>query len=236
MNDIIKEIRDRLFSLQDPGYKAFHCRLMPNVNPETVIGVRIPELRKFAKELSKLPEAEIFLKALPHKYYEENNLHGYLIENIKDYYQAVKAVDTFLPYVDNWATCDTMSPKIFGKYTEELYEKIKEWAASSHAYTVRFGIGMLMKFFLDDKFDAEHLELVAKTADTPFEGDDRYYVDMMASWYFATALSKQYEHTLKYMENKNLDKWVHNKAIQKATESRRLTEMQKKYLRTLKIK
>ena len=207
MSDIEEEVRRRLFELQDLKYKEFTCKLMPAVNPETVIGVRTPDLRKLAQEFSKRPEASEFLKIMPHKYYEENNLHGFLIETIRDYDAAVAAVDEFLPYIDNWATCDLILPKIFKKHLPELYEKIKVWLISGRTYTVRFGIGMLMSFHLDDAFQPEILELVAGIR------SEEYYVNMMIAWYFATALAMQYEAALPYIQERRLEKWTHNKAI-----------------------
>ncbi|AFM41428.1 putative DNA alkylation repair enzyme [Desulfosporosinus acidiphilus SJ4] len=230
MNGIEEKIRRRLFELQDLKYKEFASKLMPTVNPDTVIGVRTPDLRKLAREFSKTPEALEFLKILPHAYYEENNLHGFLIETIKEYEGAVAAVEEFLPYIDNWATCDLISPKIFKKHLPELYEKINVWLISGRTYTVRFGIGMLMSFYLDDSFRTEMLELVAATR------SDEYYVNMMIAWYFATALAKQYEASLPYIQEQRLEKWTHNKTIQKAIESYRISDEAKAYLRTLKVK
>lgn len=230
MSDIEKEIRRRLFELQDLKYKEFSCKLMPTVNPETVIGVRTPELRKLAREFSKTSEGSEFLKILPHGYYEENNLHGFLIETLGDYDAAVASIDEFLPYIDNWATCDLISPKIFKKHLPELYEKIKVWLISGRTYTVRFGIGMLMSFYLDEAFRPEMLELVAGIR------SEEYYVKMMIAWYFATALAKQYETTVAYIQEQRLEKWTHNKAIQKAVESYRIGDEAKAYLRTLKVK
>lgn len=230
MNVIEEDIRSRLLELQDLKYRDFQCKLMPTVNPETVIGVRTPELRKLAKEISKTPDALQFLNILPHKYYEENNLHGHIIDAIKDYDQVVEKIDVFLPYVDNWATCDLMSPKVFKKHLPELYKKIGEWLKSSHTYTVRFGIEMLMSFYLDEHFKPEMLDLVAGVK------SQEYYVSMMIAWYFATALAKQYDAALPFLREQRLDKWTHNKAIQKAIESYRITDGQKAYLRTLKAK
>lgn len=230
MSGIAEDIRRRLFALQDKKYKAFQCKLMPTVDPETVIGVRTPDLRKLAKEYSKTPEAMEFLKALPHTYYEENNLHGFLIETIKDYDAAIVAVDAFLPFIDNWATCDLMSPKVFKKHLPELFDKIKVWLKSDKTYTVRFGIGMLMSFYLDEHFKPEIPQLVAGIR------SDEYYINMMIAWYFATALYKQYDAALPYIQNQRLEKWTHNKAIQKATESYRISDETKAYLRTLKVK
>jgi len=228
--EVTQFVQESLFGLQDLKYRDFHARLMPTVDPELVIGVRTPALRKFAKEFSKMPESELFLNQLPHKYYEENNLHGFLIAGMKDYDRCIREVDRFLPYVDNWATCDLMSPKIFKKHLPELLEQIKVWIASEHTYVIRFGIGMLMSFYLDEAFDERYLEMVSSVH------SEEYYVNMMIAWYFATALAKQYEYVLPYIEEKRLEKWTHNKTIQKAVESYRITEDQKRYLKTLKIK
>jgi 3-methyladenine DNA glycosylase AlkD len=230
MSSIEEDVQSRLFELQDLKYKEFQCKLLPTVKPETVIGVRTPELRKLARKLYKTPEALEFLEILPHKYHEENNLHGFLIEIIKDYDAAIAAVEAFLPYIDNWATCDLISPKVLKKQLSELYEKIKVWLRSGQTYTVRFGIEMLMSFYLDDNFRPEMLELVA---DVRSEG---YYVKMMIAWYFSTALVKQYEAALPYIQEQRLEKWTHNKAIQKALESYRISDEAKAYLRTLKVK
>ena len=230
MSGTEEEFRRRLFELRDLKYKEFACKLMPTVNPETVIGVRTPELRKFAREFSQRPEASEFLEILPHEYYEENNLHGFLIETLRDYDAAVAAIGEFLPYIDNWATCDLISPKIFKKHLPELYEKIKVWLISGRTYTVRFGIGMLMSFYLDDAFQPEMLALVANIR------SEEYYVNMMIAWYFATALAKQYEGALPYIQEQRLEKWTHNKAIQKAVESYRIGDEAKAYLRTQKVK
>ena len=230
MSGIEEEVRRRLFELRDLKYKEFACKLMPTVNPETVIGVRTPDLRKLAREFSKTPEVSEFLQILPHAYYEENNLHGFLIETIRDYDAAVAAIDEFLPYVDNWATCDLISPKIFKKHLPKLYEKINVWLLSDRTYTVRFGIGMLMSFYLDDDFRPEMLELVAGIR------SDEYYVNMMIAWYLATALAKQYEAALPYIQEQRLETWTHNKAIRKALESYRIGDKAKAYLRTLKAK
>ena len=226
-------IQQRLFELQDTEYKAFHAKLMPTVSLDVIIGVRTPALRKLAKELwRELPgdDVQSFLETLPHEYYEENNLHGFFIESIKDYEDCVRALDAFLPYVDNWATCDLMSPKVLGKYPAKLLEKVRLWLADSHPYTVRFAIGMLMRFYLDKEFDIAYPEMVAGVQ------SEEYYVNMMRAWYFATALAKQYEAVLPYIEENRLDVWTHNKAIQKAVESLRITPEQKSYLKGLKRK
>lgn len=229
MSDIEKIVQTQLFAMQDLQYQAFQRRLIPTVDPETVIGVRTPELRKFAKAFAKGPEASEFLRILPHPYYEENNLHGFLIESMKDYGQTIAALERFLPYVDNWATCDLMRPKSFQKHLPELLEQIKLWIASEHTYTVRFAIEMLMTFYLDEQFQPVYPAMVAEVR------SEEYYVNMMIAWYFATALAKQYKEALPYIENHRLDPWTHNKAIQKAMESYRVTDAQKAYLRSLKI-
>ncbi|NLW71163.1 MAG: DNA alkylation repair protein [Eubacteriaceae bacterium] len=229
--DLKQRVKEDLFAMQDTAYRDFQARLMPTIDIERIIGVRTPALRAYAKNIAKQGFAEQFMEMLPHYYYEENNLHGYLAELLKDFDKALEAVDKFLPYVDNWATCDTMCPKVFAKNLPKLYEKIKQWVASGKTYTVRYGVGMLMGFYLDDAFDAAYPELVSKI---PAGGD--YYIDMMISWYFATALAKQEEAILPYFEKKVLEKSVRNKAIQKSVESKRITPQMKKYLRGLKVK
>ena len=223
-------ITEQLLSMQDETYKQFHCKLMPTVNPDTVIGVRVPALRKLAKELYGSAEAEAFLSELPHNYYDENNLHAFLIAQIKDYDTCIAAVERFLPYIDNWATCDGLSPKIFKKHLPELLEHIRMWLASGDTYTVRFAIGMLMQFYLDDAFDVQYMDMVAAVK------SEEYYVNMMIAWYFATALAKQYDTAVQYLQTQKLDAWTHNKTIQKAIESYRITDEQKRYLKTLKQK
>lgn len=224
------DIQKRLFALQDPGYKEFHCKLMPTVDPHTVIGVRTPQLRKLARELSGTPEAEAFLTKLPHPYYDENNLHGFLLERCKDFDRAVALVDAFLPYVDNWATCDLCSPKVFGKHRPQLLEHIQRWMASGHTYTIRFGMEMLMTHFLDEDFDPKYLSWVAAVR------SEEYYVNMMTAWFFATALTKRYNAALPYIEDHRLDPWTHNKAIQKARESYRVPAEHKDHLNSLKVR
>lgn len=221
-------IVETLFSMQDLKYRDFHSALMPTVDKEKVIGVRVPALRKFAKSIYGTPEAEEFLHSLPHTYYEENNLHAFLIELNGDYEKTLLLLEEFLPYIDNWATCDMLTPKCFKKHLTA--EKCIEWMNSTHPYTVRFGIEMLMKLFLDEKFSPEYLELVASVK------SEHYYVKMMIAWYFATALSKQYESTIPIFNDKLLPVWEHNKAIQKAVESLRITKDQKELLKNLKIK
>ncbi|MBO5421908.1 MAG: DNA alkylation repair protein [Clostridia bacterium] len=230
MTETERFVRERLFELQDLEYKEFHSKLMPTVDSDLVIGVRTPELRKFAKEFMKTDMAEEFLSTLPHKYYEENNLHAFMISSLKDFGKTVKELNEFLPFVDNWATCDMMRPVLFGKHRKELLAEIEKWMQSDEPYTLRFGIEMLMVHFLDDDFSIEYVQSVAKVR------SEEYYVKMMVAWYFATALAKQYDLVLPFIENKALDPWTHNKAIQKSIESFRITKEQKEYLRTLKIK
>ena len=222
-------IIDRLFEMQDMAYRDFQARLMPNIEKERIIGVRVPKIRALAKELRGTDEAVEFLKVLPHDYYEENNLHAFLIECIKDFDTVIAELDRFLPYVDNWATCDSMSPKMFRKHLDELTPHIRRWLESDRVYTVRFGMGMLMNFYLDDAFKPEQLDWVLAAP-----GDD-YYIKMMRAWYFATALAKQYDVTLPVIEQKRMEPWTHNKTIQKAIESYRITDEQKAYLRQLKV-
>lgn len=223
-------IRETLFSLRDEKFAAFQARLIPNVAPERIIGVRTPALRKLAKTLRGSGEAEEFLKALPHDFFEENNLHAFLLCEMKDFDACVQAVEDFLPYVDNWATCDQMSPRVFRKNKQALLPYIRCWIASERCYTRRFGTGMLMSHFLDEDFREEYLRLVSD------KRSEEYYVNMMIAWYFATALAKQYEAALPYLENRRLDPWVHNKTIQKAVESFRVSDEHKACLRALKIR
>ena len=230
MFEIEKYVHQSLFELQDEKYRDFHAALMPTVDKETVIGVRSPQLKKFAKEFYKSGDYESFLKILPHKYYEENNVHAALIGFEKDYGKAINLLDEFLPFVNNWATCDMMRISVFKKHLPELYSKIPEWLGSDNPYTVRFGIKMLMDFFLGENFTAECAERVCSIS------REEYYVKMMVAWYFATALAKNYNEILPYIENKRLERQTHNKAIQKAVESYRITDEKKAYLRTLKVK
>ncbi len=225
---MLKTIQEKLFSLQDEKYRDFQAKLIPGYDASTMIGVRTPELKKLAKEMVKNEGIQEFLSDLPHKYFDENQLHAFIISEIKDYEKCMAEVEIFLPYVDNWATCDQLSPKVFKKHTEKLLVKIKEWMTSDKTYTVRFGIGMLMQYFLDDRFKTEYPEAVAKIR------SEEYYINMMIAWYFATALAKQYEAVLPFIEKRSLDKWTHNKAIQKAVESCRVSDDRKAYLRTLK--
>ncbi|MBR1743438.1 MAG: DNA alkylation repair protein [Lachnospiraceae bacterium] len=226
---ITEEIREELFRLQDKKYRDFQSRLTPSVNPEFFIGVRTPELRKFAKRMGKREEIREFLDELPHAYFDENQLHAFLISEINDYDLCIKELERFLPFVDNWATCDQMSPKIFKKHHAELLEAVRLWILSDEAYTVRFAIKMLMQHFLEEDFDTEYPEMVANVC------SEEYYVNMMIAWYFATALAKQYEKVLPFLEKNRLEAWTHNKAIQKALESYRITPERKKYLKSLKV-
>lgn len=221
-------LQAELFSLQDLKYKDFQQRLMPTVNPDKVIGIRAPVLRKFAKDFSKRAEAERFIKNLPHKYFEENNLHAFLLEEIKDYDVLIQELNRFLPFVDNWATCDGLRPKILKNYKTELLDDIKIWLKSPNTYTVRFAVNCLMNYFLEEDFKPEYLQWVKNIE------SEEYYINMVRAWYFATALAKQYDETVKILENKELDKWTHNKTIQKAIESYRVSAERKKTLRKLK--
>lgn len=227
---LCEEIRGELFRLQDEKYRAFQSRLIPGVDKDRIIGVRTPELRKYAKQLEGREDVHEFLDDLPHKYFDENQLHAFIISGIRDYERCLDEVVRFLPYVDNWATCDQMSPGVFKKHRAELTGNIREWIQSGHAYTVRFGIGMLMEHFLDDDFDRDYPEMVAGIR------SEEYYVNMMIAWYFATALAKQYEEVLPFIEGQRLDAPTHNKAIQKSVESRRIAPEQKEYLKSLKRK
>lgn len=224
------KIQEKLFLLQDLGYRDFHSKLMPTVSKERIIGVRVPQLRKLAKELNNSELKAEFLNALPHKYYEEDNLHAFLIEQIKDFDECISALDGFLLFVNNWATCDMMTPKILGKNLDSLYEEIEEWAKSEHIYTVRFAVVTLMKFFMDEHLDKKHLKLLLSIK------SDEYYINMAIAWYLATALASRWDLVIPYIEKQKFSKWVHNKAIQKAVESYRITKEQKEYLKALKIK
>jgi len=226
----MSDVLDKLFDMQDAKYKEFISKLVPNISPDNIIGIKTPPLRAYAKELYKAGLADEFLLKLPHRYLEENNLHGYLIEQIKDFEQCIAYLDAFLPYVDNWATCDTMRPKCFKKNTDRLLEHINRWIVSKDTYAIRFAIEMLMVFYLDDDFQEKYLEQVAAVR------SDEYYINMMIAWYFATALAKQYESAVKYIENNRLIPWIHNKTIQKAKESFRITKERKEYLNNYKIK
>ena len=227
---ISDEIRNELFKMQDIEYRDFNSKLIPTVKKEDMIGIRTPELRKYAKKLIKSEEMEEFLHSLPHKYFDENQLHAFIISEIKDFKICMDELINFLPYLDNWATCDQLSPKIFKKYRNDLLPHIYEWLKSDKTYTVRFGIGMLMEHFLNEDFKSEYPEMVAAVR------SEEYYINMMTAWYFATALAKQYESILPFIEGNKLDTWTHNKSIQKAIESNRISAEQKNYLKGLKIK
>ncbi len=226
----MEKLQKALFDNQDKEYRVFQQKLMPGIELENIIGVRLPVIRKIAKENAKTEDAKKFLDSLPHKYYDENQLHGFLINQIKDYDECIKRIDEFLPYVDNWAVCDSINPKMLSKHKEELIKDIKRWVSSKETYTIRHGIHMLMAFFLDSDFKKEYLEIPAKIV------SEEYYVNMMIAWFFATALAKKWDATITYIEEKKLPVWVHNKTIQKAIESYRVNEEHKQYLRTLKIK
>ena len=224
MDKIIKD----LFELQDKKYRDFQSKLIPTVDKDTIIGVRTPELKKYAKKMIKENTYIPFISNLPHKYFEENQLHMFIISEIKDYEECLKRFNEFLPYVDNWATCDQSSPKSFIKNSNLLIKEIETWLKSKHTYTIRFGISMLMRIYLDENFNKKYLSMVSKIK------SNEYYVNMMISWYFATSLAKQYKSTIPYLINNKLSVWVHNKTIQKACESYRITNEQKEYLKSLK--
>ena len=228
MMEINEEILQRLFTLQDLKYRDFQAKLMPNVDKDTIIGVRTPELRKLAREFAKREDIGAFLGALPHRYYDENNLHGFLLCEEKDFARVIARLDALLPYIDNWATCDLLSPKVFKRHKAELLPHIRRWLASGEVYTVRFGIEMLMSHYLDEDFVPEYLDCVAAVQ------SGEYYVNMMIAWYFATALAKQYDAAVPYLTRRRLAPWTHNKTIQKAIESYRIAPEQKARLRTLK--
>lgn len=223
-------INDRLHELSDADYREFHAKLVPNISPDSIIGVRIPILKKLAKDFCSDPAKEDFMKALPHKYYEENQLHIMMICMERDFDTCISKLRDFLPYADNWAVTDQSSPKCFKKKHNELLPIITEWLASEHVYTARYAINIFMREFLDEDFDINYPEIISKK-----RGDD-YYLKMMIAWYFATALAKRYDETVTFLEERKLDVWTHNKTIQKAVESYRITDEQKAYLRTLKIK
>ena len=227
-----KTITDGLFALKDENYRRFHAKLIPDIPIDNIIGVRTPVLRKYAKEVAKLPETNIFLESLPHIYYEENNLHGALLSLLypKDIIAFMEQLERFLPYVDNWATCDMLAMKVVKKHLSYVYERVQKWLQSDAVYTIRFGIVTLLGFYLDDAFEPEMLQLVANVR------SEEYYVNMAVAWYFSMALVKQYDATLPYIQNRVLEPWTHNKSIQKAIESRRIPQETKAYLRGLKIR
>lgn len=222
-------ILDRLYALQDTKYRDFQGKLIPTIDPKAIIGVRTPDLRTLAKELAKQEDIGTFLDTLPHTYFDENQLHAFILSELKDYDQCIARIKEFLPYIDNWATCDQLSPKAFKKHKTELLKEIKTWLKSDATYTVRFAVGMLMQHYLDDDFNSAYPKLVAAIR------LDEYYINMMRAWYFATALAKQYDAIIPYIEQKKLDPWTHSKAIQKAVESYRITPGQKEYLKTFRL-
>ncbi|MBR3588874.1 MAG: DNA alkylation repair protein [Clostridia bacterium] len=229
MEFFMTEIQKKLFSLQDEKYKNFNSKLIPNIPLEKQIGVRIPDIRRLAKEIKNTEEADGFLMSLPHEYFEENNLHGYLLEYINNFDTAIEMTEKFLPFIDNWATCDTMSVKVFKQNIPALYKKIKAWLKSEETYTIRFAVNMLMKYFLDENFSEEVLTLVAEIQ------NKEYYVNMVRAWFFATAMAKQREATLPYLTERKLDKWTHNKTIQKCRESYRISDSDKELLKEMKL-
>ena len=224
------EIVEELFRLQDKDYALMQTKIIPTVAADRIIGVRTPALRTFAKSLYKDSDIDAFLSSVPHQYFDEDQLHAFILSLEKNFDKCIAEVDAFLPYIDNWATCDQLSPKVFKKEPEKLLPHIQSWIKSDRTYTVRFAIGMLMQHFLDERFDVKYADLAAAVR------SEEYYVNMMIAWYFATALAKQYESILPYLEEKRLDDWVHNKAIQKSVESYRITDEQKTYLKTLKVR
>lgn len=225
----MNSLQKQLFELQDLKYRDFHSKLLPGIDKEKIIGIRTPQLRKFAKEFAKTKEVVLFLQELPHTYYEENNLHMMLVSWMKDYGACLKEVRRFLPYIDNWATCDLPLPKCFEKHKTELLPEIQSWIMDTHTYTIRYGIGVLMRLYLDEAFLPEFPELVAQVR------SEEYYVNMMIAWYMSTALAKQWETIIPYIEQKKLPEWVHRKTIQKAVESYRITPEQKAYLKTFRL-
>ncbi len=229
MDEFIYKVQADLFEMQDIGYKTFHARLMPTVPPDKIIGIRTPILRKYAKKFAKTEECKIFCESLPHQYYEENNLHGFIISEMKDIEGCLTEMDRFLPYIDNWATCDMVRPKVFKQNPDMLLPYIAKWLEAKETYTVRFAIGMLMDYFLEEKFNITYTNRIACLV------SDEYYIKMMQAWYFATALAKQWDAVIPFLEEQKISKWVHNKTIQKSVESYRITAEQKQYLKTLRI-
>ena len=225
-----EKIVEELFRMQDKDYALMQTKIIPTVAADRIIGVRTPALRTFAKSLYKDSDIDAFLSSVPHQYFDEDQLHAFILSLEKNFDKCIAEVDAFLPYIDNWATCDQLSPKVFKKHPEKLFPYIQSWIKSDRTYTVRFAIGMLMQHFLDERFDVKYADLAAAVR------SEEYYVNMMIAWYFATALAKQYESILPYLEEKRLDDWVHNKAIQKSVESYRITDEQKTYLKTLKVR
>lgn len=227
--NIFNAIESELQGLRDEKFAELEHRTAPTLEMEHFIGVRTPELKKLAKELKKRPDCGEFLAALPHRYFEEDQLHAFIITEEKDFQRCIALTEEFLPYVDNWATCDQFNPKVFAKHREELLPYAEKWLGSEHTYTVRFGIGALMRHFLGEHFRTEYADRVAAVS------SEEYYINMMRAWYFAEALVKNYDEVLPYIEGKRLDRWTHNKTIQKAAESFRVTDEHKQYLRTFRI-
>ena len=227
--EVIPKVQQDLFTMQDLKYRDFHAKLMPTVEKESVIGVRVPVLRTYAKKFGKTEEAKQFLKILPHQYYEENNLHGLLIEQIKDCELCIEELERFLPHIDNWATCDLLAVRTVKNHLNSYIKKIDRWLESEHIYTIRFGINMLMRYYLEEEFKLEYPGKVAAIR------SEEYYVNMMIAWFFATALAKQWDAAIPYLQNPVLEPWTHNKTIQKARESFRITPEQKEYLKTLRV-
>ena len=226
--EVRKKVQKELFVLQDLRYRDFHAKLIPSVDMEKVIGIRTPALRAYAKKIGKKEEAKQFLEILPHQYYEANNLHGLLIEQMKGYEKCVEELERFLPYIDNWATCDSPLPKCFDKNKEDVLERAKNWIATEATYVKRYGMGVMMRLFLDEDFKEEYIQLVASVK------SEEYYVNMMIAWYMATALAKQWDAAIPYIQERRLSEWVHRKSIQKAVESYRITPEQKEYLKGLR--
>ena len=224
-----QEIISELFRKQDAAYAALQMKILPTVDPDRIIGVRTLNLRSFAKTLFNDKGTDSFLACLPHRYFDEDQLHAFIISLEKDFEKCISDVKRFLPYIDNWATCDQLSPKAFKKEPEKLLPYIRTWIRSDHTYTVRFAIGMLMQHFLDARFSTDYADMVAEIR------SEEYYIKMMIAWYFATGLAKQYDRMLPYLENRMLDAWTHNKTIQKSIESYRISDQQKQYLRSLRI-
>ena len=228
--EVIQKVQQDLFTMQDLKYRDFHAKLMPTVDKDSVIGVRVPMLRAYAKKFGKTEEAKQFLEILPHQYYEENNLHGLLIDQMKDYELCIEELERFLPHIDNWATCDLLAVRTVKNHLNSYIKKIDRWLESEYIYTIRFGINMLMRYYLEEEFKLEYPGKVAAIR------SEEYYVNMARAWYFATALAKKYDQVLPFLEEQKMDVWTHNKTIQKAIESYRITPEQKEYLRTLKIR
>jgi len=224
------EIRETLYQLRDEKYRAFQAKLIPTIAPETMIGVRTPVLRSLAKQLYRARDYAAYLAELPHRCFDENQLHAFIISELRDFETCIEETCRFLPYVDNWATCDQLSPKVFKKNRRRLLEYISGWLASGQTYTVRFAIGMLMAHFLEEDFDPVYLHMVSQAR------SGEYYVRMMVAWYFATALAKQYDAALPYIEGRCLEPWTHNKTIQKCVESDRIPDERKAYLKALKVR